>query len=193
MGHVLCEYNSRRAIAKFTDDPALIEEVRKTVYCSYEWALLDAGLADENVVMRFTLPRLGSDLARDVAVRSLDCWHRYNLWPKEGMAGVVADVKARGQRVYVLSNAGARLADCWRDVLPYPDAYDGIVFSAVERCLKPQKCIYEILFSRYRLDPAGCLFIDDLAWNVAGGEACGMDGWTFESGDVAELRRVLKL
>lgn len=193
MGHVLSEYDSRRAIARFTDDEAVIKEIRYVLYCSCEWQMLDAGLIDEDTALRYTLRRLSSDAVREIARKSFEHWEDYNLWPKPGMEEVVKAVKARGQNVYVLSNAGMRLTQCWRRVLPCPDLYDGVVFSAPERCVKPQEWIYRLFFERYGLDPADCLFIDDLPWNVQGAVDCGMDAWQFASGDVAELRRVLEL
>ncbi len=193
MGRVLCDYSSRPAIARFTSDEAVIQEIRFIVYCSYEWALLDAGLMDEELVMQHTLHRLSSDAAREVARRSVDVWQEFNLWPKPGMDEVVRALKKRGQKVYVLSNAGRRLLDVWRKVLPCPDQYDGILFSAEDRCIKPQRFIYEIFFERFGLDPAECLFFDDLPWNVQGSIDCGMDAVVFDSGDVQELRKILQL
>lgn len=193
MGHVLSEYSSKKAIERFTDDPAVVDEVRIVVYCSYEWALLDCGLMDEETVLSYTLPRLSCNEAREAARKSIACWDSCNLWPKPGMDRVVSALKSRGQKLYVLSNAGRRLENCWRRVLPCPDLYDGLVFSAPEKCMKPQKEIYRVLFDRYGLDPADCLFIDDLPWNVRGGRECGMDGWCFASGDVEELKSVLRL
>ncbi len=193
MGHVLSDYSSRRAIERFTNDGAVIDEIRFVVYCSYEWALLDAGIMDEEAVLKHTLHRLSSDAAREIARKSVEVWDKFNLWPKPGMENVVKALKARGQKVYVLSNAGLRLLDCWRRVLPCPDLYDGILFSAAEKCIKPQKYIYQIFFERFGLNPAECLFIDDLPWNVQGAEDCGMDAWCFASGDVEELKKILEI
>lgn len=193
MGHVLCEYDSKKAIQQFTDDPAAVNEIRYTVFNSYEWCLLDAGLADEQRVKEFTLRRLSSDRLRAIASQALDTWHLHNLWPKEGMAEVVREIKARGQKLYILSNAGLRVLDIWKNIIPCADLFDGAIFSAPERCLKPQKEIYQRLFDRYSLNPADCLFIDDLPWNIQGAADCGMDGWCFTTGKVEDLRAALGL
>jgi len=193
MGHVLSEYDSRRTIAQFTDDEAVIREIRYVLYRSCEWQMLDTGIIDEDTALRYTLRCLSSGAVREIARKSFEHWEDYNLRPKPGTAEVVKAVKARGQNVYVLSNAGMRLTRCWRRVLPCPELYDGIVFSAPERCVKPQKRIYRLFFERFGLTPADCLFIDDLPWNVQGSIDCGMDAWQFASGDVAELRRTLEL
>ena len=114
MGHVLSEYDSRRAIAQFTDDEAVIKEIRYVLYCSCEWQMLDTGIIDEDTALRYTLRRLSSDAVREIARKSFAHWEDYNLWPKPGMDEVVKAVKARGQNAYVLSNAGMRLTRCWR-------------------------------------------------------------------------------
>ncbi len=96
MGHVLCEYRSRRSIERQTSDEVVIREIRTAVFCFYEWYLYDMGLMDEQQVAQYTLPRLSSDAVRSIAAEALRTWHLYNLWPKQGMERVVRDLKARG-------------------------------------------------------------------------------------------------
>ena len=81
------------------------------------------------------------------------------------------------------------------NVAQYEEAapFDGLLFSAQVKCIKPQKEIYQIFFDRFGLAPADCFFIDDLQRNIDAARACGMEGWTFRSGDVGELKKVLEL
>ena len=64
--------------------------------------------------------------------------------------------------------------------------------SGDEKVIKPDPAIYRILFDRYRLQPADCVFVDDSAKNVRGAEATGMRGLLFESPDqlARDLRRL---
>ena len=63
------------------------------------------------------------------------------------------------------------------------DDLDGYLFSYEIHKVKPNPEIYEALYERYGLNPAECLFIDDLKENIAGARATGMDGIVFESID----------
>ncbi|HBG12796.1 MAG TPA: HAD family phosphatase, partial [Clostridium sp.] len=69
--------------------------------------------------------------------------------------------------------------------------FDGRLFSAEVKCLKPQKEMYGHLFERFHLKPEECFFIDDLSMNIEGARGCGMDGYCFEDGDVKRLKEFL--
>ena len=60
-------------------------------------------------------------------------------------------------------------------MIPAIDCFDGILFSAEEKCVKPQKEIYLRLFEKFSLKPEECFFIDDLDLNIQGAKNCGMD------------------
>ena len=53
--------------------------------------------------------------------------------------------------------------------------------------LKPEKRIYQRLFDKFGLKPEECLFVDDLARNIEGAEAAGMQGYCHADGDAAKL------
>ena len=61
-------------------------------------------------------------------------------------------------------------------VLPHLDGY---VVSAMERLMKPDPAIYQLLCVRYDLDPAECVFVDDNLDNCIGAEAAGMRSFHF--------------
>jgi 2-haloacid dehalogenase len=54
------------------------------------------------------------------------------------------------------------------------DWFDGYVISGLEGVAKPDLAIFGILLSRYQLDPAATLLIDDSAANVAAARELGM-------------------
>jgi putative hydrolase of the HAD superfamily len=193
MGMVLADYDGKAAIRHFTGDPGVIREIWLTVFVSYDWVYLDMGALSEEEFLAEVLPRLSSDPVREIARKAFLSYEQYNLRPKAGMDRVLADLHARGQKIYVLSNAGVRLRSCCAQFLPRPDLISGILFSAEELCLKPERAIYQRFFEKFGLLPEECVFIDDLKRNVDAACREGMDGWCFAGGDVAELRRVLGL
>lgn len=94
-------------------------------------------------------------------------------------AQLIADLKAAGYSLYVLSNMSLEFIDFLRKQ-PVYRFFDGEVISCEERCVKPERRIYEILLERYGLNPAETLFIDDRPANIAMAETCGIRGVLFD-------------
>jgi putative hydrolase of the HAD superfamily len=84
-------------------------------------------------------------------------------------------------RLYFLSNMPAPFARTLERRHHFLNWFDGGIFSADVRLIKPDPAIYELLETRYRLDPARTVFIDDLAANVAVAQARGWRGVHFQS------------
>ncbi|MDO5345054.1 MAG: HAD family phosphatase [Lachnospiraceae bacterium] len=191
MGNVLVKYSAEPTCEHFIEDTADRERVRTAVFTSPEWILMDMGVITDEQALRQICTRLPERL-HEAAALCLRDWHLYNMNPIGEMEQVLRDLKARDFGVYVLSNAAIRLKEIWPGLFPAPECYDGVLFSAEVKCIKPQKEIYEHFFTRFRLKPEECFFIDDLPSNIEGARACGMDGYCFGDGDVERLRKVLE-
>lgn len=109
------------------------------------------------------------------------------------MDQIIRSLKARGQRVYILSNVSRRLTNTYKDVVPATDLYDGAFFSGEVLALKPQPIIYQMFFERFQLEPADCFFIDDVQDNVDASIRCGMDAWWFNSGNNQDIEQILEI
>lgn len=59
--------------------------------------------------------------------------------------------------------------------------FEGILVSGDEGMRKPNPEIYELMLSRYKINPSEAIFIDDSKNNVAGSEAVGIKGIHFTS------------
>ena len=114
------------------------------------------------------------------------------MWKIDAMETLVRELKAKGYGLYICSNASIRLPSICMDVIPAAECFDGMLFSAEIKYLKPQKEMYEHLFCRFGLKPEECYFIDDLPMNIEGAKACGMDGHCFADGSVENLRKDLE-
>ena len=62
------------------------------------------------------------------------------------------------------------------DIIHGIEKFHGVVISADEKLVKPDAAIYRRLTDRFGLDPAQCLFVDDMPANVAGAQAVGWQG-----------------
>jgi len=93
-------------------------------------------------------------------------------------------------RLYFLSNMPAPFARALEQRHVFLQWFDGGVFSGDARLIKPQPEIFRLLQSRYALDPAQTVFIDDLLANVQAARAHGWRSIHFES--AAQLDSQLK-
>lgn len=191
MGNVLVFYDSRRASRRFSKDEAEQEAVNTSVFVSPEWLMLDMGVISEEEALRRMQARLPKGHAREAAKLCLEHWHEYCMWPVPGMEELVRALKEQGFKLYLCSNASLRMLDCYLDVIPGIRLFDGVLFSAEVKCVKPQKEMYLHLFERFGLRPEECFFVDDMPLNIEGAGASGMDGYCFADGDVEKLGKAL--
>jgi 2-haloacid dehalogenase len=106
-------------------------------------------------------------------------WHEAVPGLIEDSVAVLEELKARGEKVYGITNFSR---EKWAECLirfPFLQSFDGVVVSAHERVIKPDPAIYRILFERYDLAPEDCIFIDDSARNIEAARSLGMKGIHF--------------
>lgn len=191
MGNVLVYYDPMRAVRKFVRNEEQAHEVNTAVFVSPEWLMLDMGVISEDEALRRMQGRLKTDDEREAARLCLEHWHEYCMWPVPGMEELITYLKKEGYGLYLCSNASLRMLKCYKDVIPGIGLFDGVLFSAEVKCIKPQKEMYGHLFDRFDLRPEECFFIDDQPLNIEGGRACGMDGYCFDGKDVEKLGQVI--
>ncbi len=68
--------------------------------------------------------------------------------------------------------------------------FEGILVSGTEKTRKPFRDIYELMLSRYQVEPGKAVFIDDSLKNVEGAQGVGLHGIHFRSPD--GLRQALR-
>lgn len=111
----------------------------------------------------------------ELQIRAYDeRWHEAVPGVIEDSVAVLAELKARGEKVYAITNFSR---EKWAECLirfPFLQSFDGVVVSAHERVIKPDPEIYQILFERYGLVAGDCIFIDDSAKNIETARNLGM-------------------
>ncbi len=102
---------------------------------------------------------------------------------------VLADLRAGGTPLALLSNAGADFASFFRHG-PLGDFFSACYVSGELGLLKPQAEIYRHVLADLGITPAEAIFVDNRASNVAGAEALGITGHVFTDAD--QLRAFLE-
>lgn len=109
--------------------------------------------------------------------------------PMPGSLELVERLADAGVPLFAITNFGHEFWEGFRPTQPVFDRFQGIIVSGTEKLMKPDPAIYRLAIERFGIDPAGALFIDDNAANVAGAESVGIAGHRFE--DAAKLEREL--
>ena len=188
MGGVLINWSPERITARLElsaeERQTLVRELFQTV----EWVSLDRGTLTEPEAIRIVCARLPQGL--HAAVERCVYWWKDPLWPMEGMAELIRQLKDLGYGIYLLSNATSALHGYFPRI-PGSACFDGGLVSADWKLLKPQHEIYEKFCALNGLSPETCFFIDDAPVNIEGAARAGIGGTVFR-GDMARLRRELR-
>ena len=140
----------------FRTDPDAIRELRQ----------LEMGEITENEFEQAFGRRLG---LKD-PVHLIDSMFA-GMKPDEPMVAAVKDLRAAGLRTGLISNSWST-EHYDRQLLA--ELFDVSLISGELHMHKPQPEIYRLAADRIGVDPAECIFVDDLRENCEGAEAVGM-------------------
>jgi 2-haloacid dehalogenase len=185
IGGVLLDWDPRHLYCDLIPDEAAREWFLAEV-CTTEWNVsLDAG-------------RPFDEACDELASRHPDHAELVHAWKRQddmiagevaGTADIVCRLKADGVPLYLLTNMPSEVFQARHARFDVLQEFDGAVVSGDEGVLKPSPEIFEILVSRFDLEPASTLFIDDSEINVRGARAAGFQAHHFV--DAATLTPVL--
>lgn len=174
-------YDIASAYVENEADRRLLEQV---VFDRKYWDRQDAGKITNDEMIASVCADLPAHLHK-VAADIVHTWIDH-IPPIPGMEDLLVELKGAGKRLYLLSNIGKTFIEK-KDEFPILSHFDGCVFSADVGYIKPSKEIFEHLCKTYALNPSECVFIDDLAANVAAAKSYGIEALQF-FGDPEELK-----
>lgn len=187
IGGVLLDWDPRHLYRKLIADPDELAGFLGQI-CTPQWHLSHDLGADTEQSCR-ELAAVHPDRADLIMA-----WSRRS---EEMIAGqldpaveVLAEVKAAGLACLALSNMEADKFLLRQPRFRFFALLDGCVISGAEGVAKPDRKIFEILLSRYDLDPRATVFVDDLPANVEAARKLGVQA--IEYSDASTLRRDLR-
>ena len=188
LGGVLVDWNPDYVYKTIFSDDEKMKAFYKDI-CTSEWnEQQDAGRtlkeATEELVARFP--------HEEKNIRTYyDRWEDMLKGPIDGTVEIFKEIKDSGKyKLYALTNWSHETFPVALKRFDFLHWFDGRLVSGDEKMRKPFKEIYELIVSRYNIDPTTAVYIDDVPRNLTAPAAMGMHAIQFTSSE--QLREELK-
>ena len=187
MGNVLLEWNKDKilkAVVKTEKDYLILD---KAIFQSGLWERLDLGTLTREELVDKVLSILG-DCYQDEVEEVIWNWPAYIDIYSE-VFPLLAVLKRKGHRIFVLSNTSPVFYELLKDQLsPLAEILNGFVLSCDIKAIKPDPKMFEEILQKYELDPANCLFLDDVKENTKMAESLGIKAYQVKQrSDVVDI------
>jgi 2-haloacid dehalogenase len=180
LGGVLLDWDPRYLYRKLFADEAEMEAFLREV-CTMEWhSSHDQGVpfAESCAALAAAHPHY-ADFIHAWGSRS----EEMIVGTIEGTIEILEELLERGVRCYALTNMERETYPQRVERYPFMRRFAGTVVSSHEGVAKPDPEIYRRLLTRFDLDPARTVMIDDSAANVETAARLGMEAVRFQSPD----------
>ena len=177
MGGVLYRWEPETALRLYPGEDGRI--LYGAVYGSPDWRRQDSGEIDEDGMIAAARARLPDRLKPEAA--RLVRWYELT-GPVPGMEELARDLSDKGYPLYLLSNVGFAFHK-FKSMIPAFKYFTGEFISAEHGLLKPDPEIFRVFLGEFGLRAEESLFVDDVAANIEGARAAGMEGIVFEGAE----------
>lgn len=99
----------------------------------------------------------------------------------EGTVQILKKLKQSRHKLYALTNWSHETFPIALRRFEFLNDFDGIVVSGIEKVMKPDPKIFQIMIERYQLNPKNCVYIDDRADNCMTAAKLGFTTHHFQS------------
>ena len=187
MGNVLLEWNKDkilRSVVKTEKDYMILD---KAIFQSGLWERLDLGtLTREELVLK-VVSMIGS-IYQEKVQEVVWNWPSYIEIYTE-VFPLLVRLKEKGNRIFVLSNTSPVFYELLEEQLsPLNEILDGFVLSCDIKTIKPDPKMFEEILHKYQLDPANCIFLDDVKENTKMAESLGIKAYQVKKrSDVVDI------
>jgi len=186
LGGVLIDWNPRHLYRKLHSDERAIDEFLVEVDFAGWNAGMDRGrpMADGVRELKQQFPHRAEWI--DAWMQR---WRESLSGPIPGTVAILEELREAGFPLMALSNWAADTFASVRGDYPFLAHFEHIVLSGEERVIKPDPEIFRRLLKRIGRRAEECLFIDDVAANVAAAQSLGFDVIQFRTPE--QLRQEL--
>ncbi len=192
-GKVLVDFDPYYMTKQYFNNEEEIKLVSDIIFDRLYWDKLDKGVITDVEIKNDVKKRLPVSLI-DNAFLAYDNWY-HNLPEIDGMREIVTELKAKGYKLYLLSNISKQFVENYakvESIVSLFELFDGLVFSGPIEMVKPNKDIFEYLLNKFSINAEESVFIDDNISNINGAKKVGINTYLFD-GNSNNLREYLNL
>ncbi len=179
IGNVLAEFCWKKMFEEYGWTGEVFDIMANATVYNYAWEEFDKGeIPTEEIIEIFAqkAPEYKGEIAKifEDPRKMISLFDYAEDW--------ILELKKQGYKVYILSNwSKPTYYACLDNELRFLKHVDGAVFSFQEHVIKPDKAIYEIICSRYNINPSEAVFLDDRPANVEGAKSIGLNTILFQN------------
>ena len=130
MGGVLIRWNPKKMLENANLSPEEMAILDRELFHGVEWIQMDRGIRTAEETVEAVCARVPQRLWEPVRSLVLG-WHQRYLEPMPGMAELVRELKEKGYRIFLLSNASAALRSYFPRI-PGSECFEKLLVSAEE-------------------------------------------------------------
>jgi 2-haloacid dehalogenase len=176
-GGVLVDWNPRYLYKDHFKDIDEMEDFLKNI-CTEEWNIeQDRGrsLSEATIQLQQKFPSHSASIAL--------FYGEWETMLKDEIPGTVAILRKlkKKYKLYGLTNWSAETIEIAYKRFSFFDEFEGIVVSGVEKLIKPDPRIYQLLLNRYLIKADESIFIDDNIHNVKAARELGFFAIHFQN------------
>lgn len=171
IGKVLADFSWDGYLEELGFDEKTRRVLISAVFRHQDWAEIDRGLlSNQEIIQRFI--RNAGGYREEILKLAENLGHTVKLF--DYTMDWLRSLKARGLRLYLLSNYGDLVYRTSRQELPFLSLVDGALFSWKCQLMKPAPAIYQKLLDTFQIDPSRAVFLDDRPENLDGASLFGI-------------------
>ena len=187
MGNVLLEWNKDKILQGVSDTKEEYLILDKVIFQSGLWERLDLGTMTREELVLKVVSMIGRTYQKKVE-EVIWNWPSYIDIYRE-VFPVLSELKKKGHRIFVLSNTSKVFYDLLDEQLsPLKELLDGFVLSCDIKAIKPDLAMFKEILDKYQLDPANCIFLDDIEDNTIAAVKLGIKSYQVKKrSDVVDI------
>ena len=184
IGNVLIDFRWKELFVELGFVGEKFERIADATVRSQWWNEFDKGeMSLEEIIGKF----LENAPEYETEIRSIFD-HMEDLLRGRGYADAwIRELQERGCKVYILSNMSQIAHEVHGNgCMSFLNQVDGAILSYQEKMIKPDRCIYELLCSRFGIEPQTAVFLDDTIRNIEAAKEFGLHGIHFKTYEQAK-------
>ena len=192
MGNVLLEWNKDKILQGVSDTKKDYLILDKTIFQSGLWEKLDFGTMTREELVLEVVSMIGNTYQKKVE-EVIWNWPSYiDIYTE--VFPVLSELKKKGHRIFVLSNTSKVFYDLLDEQLsPLKEVLDGFVLSCDIKAIKPDLAMFKEILDKYQLNPANCIFLDDIEDNTSAAQKLGIRAYQVKKrSDVVDILKKIE-